>query len=429
MNNVVSIILGGGGGTRLQPLTRLRAKPAVPLAGKYRLIDIPISNSINSGVHRIYVLTQFNSASLNRHVNKTYSFSPFQQGFVEILAAQLTPERADWFQGTADAVRQYLTAFKAVKADQFIILSGDHLYQMDYSPFIEHHRQSGADITLSVLPVSREKASDFGLIKIDNNGQVLEFNEKPKGKALDKMAVDTTLFGIDPEQAREKPFIASMGIYVFNRQTLFDLLTEDPEKHDFGKQLIPDAIDKHRIQTYLFQGYWEDIGTIRSFFEANIALTKFPAPDFSFFDISAPVFTRQRFLPPSKIVNTAIEKSMISEGCILEGAAIRHSVIGVRTIIGNNSTLENTLMMGADFFQSHQERSDNIEAGIPPIGVGANCRIKRAIIDKNARIGRNVQLINKEGIQEGSREDEGIWIKGGIIVIAKNTIIPDGTIV
>ncbi len=429
MNNVVSIILGGGGGTRLQPLTRLRAKPAVPLAGKYRLIDIPISNSINSGIHRIYILTQFNSASLNRHVNKTYSFTPFQQGFVEILAAQLTPERADWFQGTADAVRQYLSAFKSVKADQFIILSGDHLYQMDYSPFIEHHRKSGADITLSVLPVTREKASDFGLIKIDNIGQVLEFNEKPKGKALDSMAVDTTLFGIDPEQAREKPFIASMGIYVFNRQALFDLLTGDPEKHDFGKQLIPDAIGKYRIQTYLFQGYWEDIGTIRSFFEANIALTKFPAPDFSFFDITAPVFTRQRFLPPSKIVNTAIEESMISEGCILESASIKRSVIGVRTIIGNNSKIVNTLIMGADFFQSHQERSDNIEAGIPPIGVGANCYIKRAIIDKNARIGRNVQLVNKDRVQEGDRENEGIWIKDGIIVIAKNTIIPDGTIV
>jgi len=429
MNKVVSIILGGGGGTRLQPLTHLRAKPAVPLAGKYRLIDIPISNSINSGIHRIYVLTQFNSASLNRHISQAYTFSPFQQGFVEVLAAQLTTERPDWFQGTADAVRQYLTTFESIKADQFIILSGDHLYSMDYSPFIEHHRKSGADITLSVVPISRKKASDFGLVKIDDSGRLIEFSEKPKDKALDSMVVDTTLFGIDPEQAAQKPFIASMGIYVFNRQTLFDLLTRDSEKNDFGKQLIPESIKTHHIQTYLFQGYWEDIGTIRSFFDANIALTKFPDPDFSFFDTSAPIFTRQRFLPPSKIIKTSIEESMISEGCIIENACIKHSVIGVRSVIGNNTTLTSTLMMGADFFQSHQKRQDDIASGIPPIGIGANCCIERAIIDKNVRIGRDVQLINKDNVQEGIRENEGIWIKGGIIVIAKNTVIPDGTIV
>lgn len=429
MHHVISIILGGGSGIRLQPLTRLRAKPAVPLAGKYRLIDIPISNSLNSGINRIYVLTQFNSASLNRHIGRTYVFSPVQQGFVEVLAAQLTPERSDWFQGTADAVRRYLPTFQSAKADYFIILSGDHLYQMDYTPFVAHHKKSGADITLSVVPVAKEKASNFGLIKVDGSGRVKEFNEKPKGKALDRMAVDTTLFGMEPDLAKQKPFIASMGIYVFNRQTLFDLLTDDPEKHDFGKQLIPDAIEKYRIQTYLFRGYWEDIGTIRSFFDANIALVKFPDPDFSFFDISAPVFTRQRFLPPSKLVDSAITASMISDGCIIENADISHSVIGVRSIIGNNATLDHTLMMGADFFQSHQERSSSITAGAPPIGIGANSRIKRAIIDKNARIGREVQLINRDRIKEGSREKEGIWIRDGVIVVAKSTVIPDGTII
>lgn len=429
MNNVVTIILGGGGGTRLQPLTRLRAKPAVPLAGKYRLIDIPISNSINSGIHRIYVLTQFNSASLNRHVNKTYSFSPFQQGFVEILSAQLTIDHSDWFQGTADAVRQYLSALKSVKADEFIILSGDHLYSMDYRPFIEHHRQYGADISLSVVPVNREKASDFGLVKIDANGRVVEFSEKPEGKELDRMAVNTSLFGMDPEQAARKPFIASMGIYVFNRQTLFDLLSSSPGKHDFGKQVIPEAINSHHIQTYLFQGYWEDIGTIRSFFEANISLVKFPNPDFSFFDTHAPIFTRQRFLPPSKIVDTAIKEVLISEGCIIESSKITNSVIGVRSIIGKNTTINNTLMMGSDRFQSHQERSNDASAGIPTVGVGENCHIQGTIIDKNARIGRNVQLINKNGVKDSTREDEGIWIRDGIIVIAKNTVIPDGTVI
>ncbi len=429
MNNVVSIILGGGSGIRLQPLTHLRAKPAVPLAGKYRLIDIPISNSLNSGINKIYVLTQFNSASLNRHISRTYGFSPVQQGFVEVLAAQMTPGRSDWFQGTADAVRQYLSVLKSMKAEQFIILSGDHLYQMNYGPFIEHHRKSKADITLSVVPVPREKASDFGLVKIDPNGRVIEFNEKPKGKALDTMTVDTTLFGIDADQAAKKPFIASMGIYVFNRQALFDLLTKDPEKHDFGKQLIPDAIKDSMINTYLFQGYWEDIGTIRSFFNANISLVKFPDPDFSFFDIKAPVFTRQRFLPPSKIVGTAIKESLISEGCIIENADIIRSVIGVRSIIGNSSKLNSTLMMGADFFQSHQERGENIESGTPPIGVGANCNIKKTIIDKNARIGRNVQLINKDKVKDCTRENEGIWIRDGIIVVAKNTVIPDETII
>jgi len=429
MNHVLSIILGGGSGTRLQPLTGLRAKPAVPLAGKYRLIDIPISNSLNSGINRIYVLTQFNSASLNRHISRTYGFSPVQQGFIEVLAAQLTPERSDWFQGTADAVRQYLSTFQSAPADYFIILSGDHLYQMDYKPFITHHQKSGADITLSVVPVTREKASGFGLIKVDGSGRVVEFNEKPRGKALDTMAVDTTLFGMEPALAKQKPFIASMGIYVFNRQTLFDLLTDDPEKHDFGKQLIPDAIDKYCIQTYLFQGYWEDIGTIRSFFDANIALVKFPDPDFSFFDISAPVFTRQRFLPPSKLVDSTITACMISEGCIIENADISHSVIGVRSIIGNNATIDHTLMMGADFFQSHQERSNSITAGAPPVGIGANSIIKQAIIDKNARIGRDVQLINRDRVKEGSREAEGIWIRDGIIAIAKNTVIPDGTVI
>ena len=429
MRNVLTIILGGGRGKRLYPLTKLRAKPAVPLAGKYRLIDIPISNSINSEIKKIYILTQFNSTSLNRHVGLTYNFSPLQEGFVEILTAQQTPEGSDWFLGSADAVRRHLTTFKNSKAEEFLILSGDHLYRMDYRPLVEHHQKTGADITLSVLPVEEAKASDFGLIKLDEEGNVVEFREKPTGAALDPMRVDTSRMGLSSDQAEHFPFIASMGIYVFKRQVLFDLLTSNQEQHDFGKELIPSALGNYRIQAYLFKNYWEDIGTIHTFFNANIQLVKSPDPDFSFFDAEAPIFTRQRFLPPSKMVKVTVTDSLISDGCIIRNASIARSVIGIRSIISNNTTIENSLVMGADYYQLRQDRQSDEASGTPPVGIGSNTHIRHAIIDKNARIGNNVQIINKDAVQEGARESEGIWIKDGIVIVAKNAVVPHDTVI
>ncbi|MEO0949111.1 MAG: sugar phosphate nucleotidyltransferase, partial [Cyanobacteria bacterium J06641_5] len=289
MKRVLGIILGGGAGTRLYPLTKLRAKPAVPLAGKYRLIDIPVSNCINADIHKIYVLTQFNSASLNRHLNRTYNFAGFTEGFVEVLSAQQTPEQTGWFQGTADAVRQYLGLFESWDVDEYIILSGDHLYRMDYAKFVQHHRETGADITLSVVPIDERRASAFGVMKIDNQGRIIDFSEKPKGEALDRMRVDTTVLGLSAQDAKEKPFIASMGIYVFKKEVMSHLLRANAEQTDFGKEIIPGAANGYNLQAYLFNGYWEDIGTIESFYDANLALTRQPEPPFSFYDEKAPI--------------------------------------------------------------------------------------------------------------------------------------------
>jgi glucose-1-phosphate adenylyltransferase len=297
MKRVLSIILGGGAGTRLYPLTKLRAKPAVPLAGKYRLIDIPVSNCINSEIFKIYVLTQFNSASLNRHIARTYSFSGFNDGFVEVLAAQQTPENPNWFQGTADAVRQYIWLLEEWNVDEYLILSGDHLYRMDYRQFVQRHRETKADITLSVVPMDERRASDFGLMKIDNSGRIIDFSEKPKGNELAKMQVDTTLLGLTPEQAKKQPYIASMGIYVFKKEVLIKLLKESLEQTDFGKEIIPNSAKDYNVQAYLFDGYWEDIGTIEAFYDANLALTRQPQPPFSFYDEEAPIYTRSRYLP------------------------------------------------------------------------------------------------------------------------------------
>ncbi|MEL7053981.1 MAG: glucose-1-phosphate adenylyltransferase, partial [Cyanobacteria bacterium J06588_5] len=318
MKRVLSIILGGGAGTRLYPLTKVRAKPAVSLAGMYRLIDIPVSNCLNSDILKIYVLTQFNSASLNRHISKAYNFSTFSDGFVEVLAAQQTPDSPSWFEGTADAVRKYMWMFEEADVDEFIILSGDHLYRMDYSDYVRKHRESGADVTLSVVPIGYKTASSFGLMKVDENNQIVEFSEKPKGEALGAMKVDTTTMGLSPEEAAEKPFIASMGIYVFKKQVLIDLLKNNPDQTDFGKEIIPASAKDYNVQAYLFNGYWEDIGTIEAFYDANIALTDQPNPAFSFYSEDAPIYTRSRYLPPSKIQDCQITESIISEGCILK---------------------------------------------------------------------------------------------------------------
>jgi glucose-1-phosphate adenylyltransferase len=326
---LLAVILGGGAGNRLYPLTQQRSKPAVPLGGKYRLVDIALSNCINSDILRTFVLTQYNSASLNRHIAQTYRFSQFSNGFVEILAAEQTPENRQWFQGTADAVRQVLPHISDWGIDTLLILSGDHLYRMDYSKFLERHHQSNADVTVSVVPCDRESASEFGLLKIDDTGRIIEFKEKPKGAELDTMHVDTTTLGLDPQEAQRRPFLASMGIYLFKYDKLERLLTEDRDSVDFGKEVIPAAIKSENVQAYLFDGYWEDIGTIGAFYRANLDLTS-KIPKFNLFDAEAPVFTRARYLPPSKIEETEINDSIISDGCIITGAKVSNSVIGLR---------------------------------------------------------------------------------------------------
>lgn len=431
MKRVLSIILGGGAGTRLYPLTKLRAKPAVPLASKYRLIDIPVSNCINSELYKIYVLTQFNSASLNRHLSRSYTFSGFSEGFVEVLAAQQTPENPNWFQGTADAVRQYLWLFNEWDVDEFLILSGDHLYRMDYREFIDRHRETNADITISVVPMDERRASDFGLMKIDQSGRVVSFSEKPKGDDLKAMAVDTTVLGLSSEEAKQSPYIASMGIYVFKRDVLLKLLRESPERTDFGKEIIPASSLDYNVQAHLFNGYWEDIGTIEAFYEANMALTQQPRPPFSFYDERAPIYTRPRYLPPTKMLDCVVKESIIAEGCILKECAITHSVLGVRTRIESGCLIEDTMIMGADFFQPMAERGSGTGCSDdkPSLGIGRDTTIRRAIIDKNARIGCNVQIINKDNVQEAERENLGFYIRSGIVVVLKNAIIPDGTII
>jgi glucose-1-phosphate adenylyltransferase len=429
VKKVLAIILGGGAGTRLYPLTKLRAKPAVPLAGKYRLIDIPVSNCINSEIYKIYVLTQFNSASLNRHIARTYNFSGFSEGFAEVLAAQQTPENPNWFQGTADAVRQYLWLFQEWDVDEYLILSGDHLYRMDYTKFVQRHRETNADITISVVPMDERRASDFGLMKIDNAGRVIDFSEKPKGDALKEMAVDTSILGLTGDAVKQMPYIASMGIYVFKREILTKLLQAAPDQTDFGKEIIPGCAKDHNVQAYLFDGYWEDIGTIEAFYDANLALTHQPQPAFSFYDEKAPIYTRSRYLPPTKLLDCHVTESMIGEGCIIKNCQIHHSVLGIRTRIEAGCTIQDSLIMGADYYQPFAERQTNCNTCDVPLGIGANTIIRRAIVDKNAQIGCDVQIINKDRVEEAEREDLGFYIRSGIVVVIKNAVIPDGTVI
>ena len=346
-----------------------------------------------------------------------------------MLAAQQTPENPNWFQGTADAVRQYIWMLQDWDVEEFLILSGDHLYRMDYRQFIKRHRDTNADITLSVIPMDDRRASDFGLMKINQAGRVIDFSEKPKGEALAQMRVDTTILGLTPEQAQLQPYIASMGIYVFKKDVLIKLLKESLERTDFGKEIIPDAAKDYNVQAFLFDDYWEDIGTIESFYEANLALTKQPLPPFSFYDEAAPIYTRARYLPPSKLLNCQITESMIGEGCILKDCRIQHSVLGVRSRIESGSTIEETLIMGADYYQPSVEKQCSLEENDIPVGIGTDSIIRRAIIDKNARIGHDVKIINKDNVQEAEREKQGFYIRSGIVVVLKNAVIPHGTII
>jgi len=427
-DSLLAVILGGGAGSRLFPLTALRSKPAVPLGGKYRLVDVPISNCINSDVIRMFVLTQFNSASLNRHIATTYRFSPFADGFVEILAAEQTPERPDWFQGTADAVRQVLPHIRDWRIDTLLILSGDHLYRMDYRKFLKRHYETNADITVSVIPIPPDSASEFGLLKVDPEGRIIEFREKPKGDALEAMRVDTTSLGLSAEDALKRPFLASMGIYVFKYDRLEEVLAADTAHLDFGKEVIPASIHKFNVQAYLFNGYWEDIGTIAAFYKANLDMTS-TIPPFNLFDAEAPLFTRARYLPPSKIHNCEIRDSIISDGCIISGAKINRSVIGLRSRIADGTRIDAAYMMGADYYQTLEDMDSDREAARPRVGVGENTIIRRALIDKNARIGKDVRLLNEAGAETADGPDGMYYIRDRIIIVPKNALIPDGTIV
>lgn len=387
-NKVLAVILGGGAGTRLYPLTASRSKPAVPIAGKYRLVDIPISNCLNSGIDRMFVLTQFNSASLNRHIKNTYHFSAFSKAFVDILAAEQTPDNPTWYQGTADAVRQCLRHLGPFEGEYILILSGDQLYQMNFMDMINNHINSKAEITIATIPVADREASDFGIMKKDKNGFITSFTEKPKKDILNDWASDT-----GPQmQAQGRKYLASMGIYIFNRQLLQDLLqNEYVEATDFGKEILPQSLEKYKVVSYQYDGYWTDIGNIYSFFEANLGLTN-DIPDFNLFDNNNSIYTRARMLPPAKISGTTLEKTIIAEGCIINASRIENSVIGIRTRIGSGTTIVSSYIMGIDFYETIEEIEHDKQHGLPSVGIGNRCYVRNAIVDKNCRIGDDARI-------------------------------------
>ncbi len=423
----LAIIMGGGAGTRLFPLTKERAKPAVPLGGKYRLVDIPISNCLNSGMRQMYLLTQFNTTSLHQHINASYKFDHFSQtrSFVEILAAQQTQDNPHWYQGTADAVRQNMRYFLEHSAEYFVILSGDQLYHMDYRQLLKQHVESGAEITLGTVPVTRKDASEFGIMHSDSSRRIIRFQEKPKEAALlDELTIPDALLSEMGRRAGEELYQASMGIYVFNRQVLIDVLANN-DGTDFGKHIIPGAIQQYRVNAYIFQDYWEDIGTIRAFFDANLALTDI-IPPYSFFDRNAPIYTRTRFLPASKINGVVIRNAVISDGCIISDARLERCVIGIRSVINSGAELRDVVLMGADYYEGDPRAAAlNLPAGAPAIGIGRNCVIKRAIIDKNARIGDGV-VITPDG-KPDNYDSENYYIRDGVVVIPKNAVLPSGS--
>lgn len=424
-SNVLSVILGGGQGTRLFPLTKERAKPAVPLAGKYRIVDIPISNCINSGLRRIYLLTQFNSASLHRHISQSYKFDHFAGGFVELLAAEQTLADTTWYQGTADAVRKNLIHFFNHDFDYMLVLSGDQLYRMDFRRIIAQHAETGADITVATIPVSRRETEALGIVEINAEQRITRFVEKPKDPAVqDTLRLPQSWYGRMGIQGEGEFFLASMGIYVFTRDVLAKLM--ENKLTDFGKHVMPSAIDTRRVFAHVFQGYWEDIGTIRAFFEANLDLTS-DLPRFNFFDMAAPIFTRPRFLPGSKVNGAEIDHAVISDGCILNRAHVSHSIVGLRSIVGEGTQLNRAILLGSDYYESLESIEDNERSGRPRIGIGANCRIENAIIDKNARIGNDV-VISPAG--KPDKVDHPLYyIRDGIVVIPKNGVVPHGTVI
>lgn len=425
MRNVTSFILGGGKGTRLYPLTEYRSKPAVPLAGKYRLIDIPISNCLNSHINRIYLLTQFNSVSLHRHIRETYNFDRFEGGFVEILAAQQTMEGADWYQGTADAVRKHLRYVEQEGIDYVLILSGDQLYRMNFEEMLKTHRESGADVTIAAVPVAAEQAKAFGIMRLDDTFRVQGFLEKPQTQEeLDLVRTDPAWIEERGVQAAGRDCLANMGIYLFNRDTLIELL-RGSDYTDFGKEVFPLTIRTRKVQTHLFDGYWEDIGTIKAFYDANLALAA-KVPPFKFVDIDAPIYTHARYLPPTRVEGANISGSMIADGCeIDEGTTIDHSVLGLRYRIGKNAKIADSILMGADSYE-YDSKWETCPSDHPPIGVGEGSIIEGAIIDKNCRIGKNVTIRLPDPSIENQDFGEKVVVRDGVIVVKKGAVIPDG---
>lgn len=418
----LAVILGGGAGTRLFPLTLMRSKPAVPLVGKYRLIDIPISNCINSGINRIFVLTQFNSASLNRHIAQTYRFDRFRTGFVSILAAEQTPSSREWFQGTADAVRRSMAHINAFRHNYVLILSGDQLYLMDYRIMLGHHRIKRADITIATIPVRAEEAPAFGILKTNEEGIITEFYEKPPLHELSGKESP-----VAPKmEAQGRIYLASMGIYVFNKAVLHRLLEKNPTDHDFGKQIIPKAIQQHRVISYPFTGYWSDIGTIRSFYEANLMLAQ-RYPPFDMYNPQMPIYTNARMLPPAKVQSSFVQDSIIAEGSVIINSQIVNSVIGIRSVIRENATIKNVVMMGADYYPWHDPSLRDPVEGPENPGIGEESYVEGAIIDKNVSIGRRCVIKNRDQVQEG--EGRNFYIRDGIVVLPKNARIEDGTII
>ena len=417
MDDVLAIILGGGRGTRLFPLTFKRSKPAVPIGGKYRLIDIPISNCLNANLRQIFVLTQFNSESLNRHVALTYKFDVFTSGFVSVLAAEQTEEGGNWFQGTADAVRQSLHHMRRSHGRDVMILSGDQLYSMDFRAMLQTHRDSNADATVAVIPVAADQTSAFGILKMDATGRIVHFDEKPPAERLPGLVSELPGGG--------QGYLASMGIYLFKRDVL-ETAVANPQLVDFGRHVIPDAVPRQRVQAYVYRGYWEDVGTIRSYFQANLALCD-AIPPFDFYDAKRPVYTNPRFLPASKLEGCTIRSALVCEGCILHGAEIDRSIIGIRSRIGAGVKIKNSLLIGADYYETLEEMGATEARGVPPLGIGTESVIENAIIDKNARVGRGVRIVNEARVQ--TADGDGYFIREGIVVVPKNGIIRNGTVI
>jgi glucose-1-phosphate adenylyltransferase len=416
-NDCLAMILGGGRGSRLFPLTQQRSKPAVPIGGKHRLIDIPISNCLNSGLRRMFVLTQYNSESLNNHISQTYKFDIFSEAFITILAAEQTEDNADWFQGTADAVRRTMRHLERWPRSDVLLLSGDQLFQMDLRSLCEAHYRSNADVTLAVIPVAREQTSGFGILKVDSKGRIVHFEEKPGAERLDDLESDIPGFG--------RGFLASMGIYLFGREALAKAIA-DPALLDFGRQVIPSVIEAGRVQAYVFRGYWEDVGTVQSYYEASLDLTR-PDPPFDFYDARGPIYSRPGFLPASRIQACTVGSSLISDGSIIEEARIERTIVGIRSRVGARSRLRDTLVLGADYYETEEEMKEARRLNLPPVGIGAETQIERAIIDKNARIGRGVRITSKA--EEPDRDGDGYHIRSGIVIVGKNGVLRDGTVV
>jgi len=415
MNDVLTLILGGGRGTRLYPLTHMRSKPAVPIGGKYRLIDIPISNALHADLNRIFVLTQFNSASLNRHIAQTYRLDLFSNGFVDVLAAEQTPESSDWFQGTADAVRQAARHFTGYDADYFLILAGDHLYRMDFCELIESHIESRADITIAAQPVTRADATEMGIFRFDDEGQIVAFEEKPNDARLTEIGSSIPRRPTAGGTNSDKHFVASMGIYVFSRDVLLEIL-EQPGV-DFGKEILPKALATHRVHSYIFRGYWADVGTIEAFYDANISLTQRGAP-FNFFHPRWPIYTHPRFLPATRAYASTLRSSIVAEGCYLDQCTIEDSVVGIRTHVGPNATISRSVLLGADSYE------EETSASSIPLGIGREAVLDRVVVDKNARIGDSVRLVNSAGVDHADAAN--YYIRGGIIIVPKGAQVPAG---